>query len=110
MLCWFLLYIINQAYVCYIYPIPLEPPSYRITPSLWVIIEQEAELPVIHSRFPLVTCFTHGSLHVSVLLSRFPLLPTHVRKSIVYVCAFIPALQIGSSITFFLIPYMCVNL
>ena len=38
------------------------------------------------------------------------LLPTHNYKSIVYVCASIPTLQIGSSITFFLIPYIRTSL
>ena len=35
--------------------------------------EHQAGLPVLHSSFPLVICFAHGSMCVSILLSRFQL-------------------------------------
>ena len=34
----------------------------------------------------------------------------HVHKSILYDCISLPSLQIGSSISFFEIPYMCTNI
>ena len=36
--------------------------------------------------------------------------PTPGHKSILYICVSIPALQIGSSVTFFWTSYMCVNI
>ena len=48
---WFLLCNnMNQLYV-YIYPLPLEPPP--TIPALWVITEDQAELPVLCSSFRL---------------------------------------------------------
>ena len=67
----FLLYNkVNQLYVN-IYPIPLEPPYDPHIPPLWVITDHQTELPVLYSSFPLVSCFTHGSVSKSMLLSQF---------------------------------------
>ena len=74
-------------------------------PPTWVIKEQQAELPVPYTSFPLAIYFTHGSAYMSMLLFQFippsPSYPTHVHKFILYVCISIPAPQIGSSIPFF---------
>ena len=48
---------------------------------------------------PLAVCFTHGSVRLSVLLSQFTLPSpfSHcVPKFVLYICASIPTLQIGS--------------
>ena len=37
-------------------------------PPLEVITERQAELPVLHSGFPLAVCFAHGRVYKSVLL------------------------------------------
>ena len=46
-----------------------------------------------------------------LLFSIHPTLSSHncAHKSILYICTFIPALQISSSVTFFKIPYICIN-
>ena len=44
------------------------------------------------------------------LNSSHPLLPPLRPESVLYVCISIPALQIGSSVPFFYIPYMCINM
>ena len=58
----FLLYSkVNQLYV-YIYRLPLGFLSHPTPiPSLQVITEHRAELPVLYSSFPLAIYFTHGS-------------------------------------------------
>lgn len=40
-------------------------------PPLWVITEHQAGLLVLSSDFPLVICFTHGSVYMSMLPSQF---------------------------------------
>ena len=50
-------------------------------------------------------------IHQGHSLSSSPLLPDHcVNKSVLYICASIPALQIASLVPFFWIPYRCVNI
>ena len=61
------------------------------------------------------TCyFTYGSVCVSMLFSQFaPLFPppSHcVHKSVLYICVSIPSLKTVSSILFFQIPYVCINI
>ena len=83
MLCWFLLYNkVNQLYiyvcvcvcicVCvyiYIYkPFPLEPASYPHSIPLGRHSSELSSL-VVYSSFPLASCFTHGSVQMSVILS-----------------------------------------
>ena len=65
----------NQVHA-HIYPLPLELTSLPTLPAV-VITEQRAELPMLCSRFSLAICFTHGSVHMSVLVSQFiPLSPS----------------------------------
>ena len=93
MLCWFLLYTeVNQLYV-YIYPFPLGSPSHPPPPShpsIQVITEHRAELPVLYSRFPLAIYFTHGSVFMSDLITQFipPSPCTGVHMSLLYVCLY----------------------
>ena len=57
MLCQLLLYNkVNQLYV-YIYPLPLGPPSHPMPPfhPSKVTTEHRAELPILHSSFPLLS-------------------------------------------------------
>ena len=60
-----------------------------------------AELPVLYSRLPLVICFTHDSVYMSMPLSPFMhlLLPPLCPQAHP-LCA-IPAWQVGSSVPFF---------
>ena len=44
------------------------PPTPRFLP---IISGHRAELPVLHSSFPLATYFTHHSIYMSILLSQF---------------------------------------
>ena len=77
MSCQLLLYsIVNQLYI-YTYILSLLSLSTAI-PPLQVITEHRAELPVLYSSFPLAIYFTHGHVHMPVLLSQFvtPSLPT----------------------------------
>ena len=92
----------------YTYLHSLEPTSHHPIPSISVTTELRAELPVLCSRFPLVICFTHRNIHMSVLLSQYFSHPPFSRMS---TCLFstsvsIPALQTGSSVKPFWIPYM----
>ena len=59
-------------------------------------------LSILHM---VVYMFPHSSLHSSTLS-----FPYHVRKSVLCVCVSIAALQIGSSVPSFCIPYACVNI
>ena len=45
--------------------LPAGPPS-QPPPRSQVITEHQAELPVLHSGFPLVICFTHNSVYVPI--------------------------------------------
>jgi len=84
-LCWFLLYNqVNQLHV-YIHPLPLEPPSYPLSPP---ITYHRAELPVVHSTFPLAVYFTHASECESTLLSKFipPSSSSRIHMPILHIC------------------------
>ena len=78
-------------------------------PSLQVPTEHWTELPVLYSHFPLAICFIHDSVYMSKLLSQFippSLFPSCVHKSVLYICASIPAQQIGLSyFSRFLVPF-----
>ena len=101
----------NQLYGIHIspYPLPLEPPSHPPYPTppippLYVITKHQADLPVLCSSFPLAIYFTFGSVYKSMPLSHFvPAYPSPARvlKSGLYICIFIPALSLGSSVPFF---------
>ena len=85
-------------------PILSTPPCCHGAPG-WV--------PKSYRKFTLAISFTYGNVYTSMLLSafvqpsRFP--HPHVHKSVLYVCVPIAALKIGSTVQFFLIPYICVN-
>ena len=103
MLCQFLLYNnVNQLYV-YTYSLPLQPPSHSPIPPIQVITEHRAELPVLYCSFPLAIYFTHGSVFISI---HPPFHPPLFLQSVLYVCASIPALKIGSLVPFF---HVCVR-
>ena len=76
-------------------PTPLPPRSPG--PSIEVTTEHQADVPALHSRFPLAVYFTHSSVYMSIPSQLIPPLPHHLHMSILYVCISIPALQIGSS-------------
>ena len=61
-LCWSLLYTVNQLYVC-IYPHPLEPP-FPHPPG-------QSGAPFAARLLPTSRLSTHGSVYMSVLLSQF---------------------------------------
>ena len=80
------------------------PSSLPRTPPLWVVIEHLAELPGLDSNFIIAIYFTHGSVCMSTLLSRFvpPSPSPHcIHKSLLYVCISIPATPTGLSVSFF---------
>ena len=53
-------------------------PSWTATPTLWVITEHQAELPLLYSSFPLARYFTRGSVYMSILISQLiPPSPSH---------------------------------
>ena len=54
--------------------------------------------------------FAHDSVYISMLLSQFVPPSPRVHKPILYICIFIPSLQMGSSVPFFQIPYIHVNI
>ena len=56
--------------MCIHIPLPLGLPHTPPSP-LCVITEHWAELPVLHSGFPLAIRFTHGSVYMSSLISQF---------------------------------------
>ena len=113
MLCQFLWYNKANQYV-YTYPLSLGPPSHPLTPipPFQVIPEQQAQIPVLFSSFPLAIlgmlvylCQTQSPN------SSHPHLPHPVSTCpFFYVCVSIPALQIGSSVPFFQIPHTYVSL
>ena len=97
----------SESAVCkHIYSLVELPPTSHPIPPLQVITEHRTELPVLYSRFPLDTCFTYGTVHMSVLISQ-PSLLHCVHMSLLYVCISISALQIGSSVPSFQIPHIC---
>ena len=109
-LCLFLPYNnMNQPYV-YTRSLSLEPPSnpYPSHPSR--LSEHWGELPVSHCNFPLASYLTHGNVCLSATVSMRPTLsfPDCVHKSAVYVCISASALQIGSSVPFLWITYICI--
>ena len=84
------------------YPLPLEPPSHPPYPTSLGHRKAPNWSPCA-MRLLTTSYFTFGSVDMLMLLSlrpSFPL-PPRVLKSILYVYVFIPALQLGSSVTFF---------
>ena len=94
----FLLYNKMNQWHVYIYPLPPKLPSHHpLIPSVWLITEHQSGLPTLYSSFPLVICFTHGNCTLSIWPSSFP---PYDHKSILYICASIPVLQINSLVPF----------
>ena len=90
------------TYISSLLDLPPRPPCCSPISAICAIIAP-SELPVLGSRFPLVVCFTHARVYMSIPnLPIHPLLsPPHVHAYILYLCISIPALEIGSSIPFF---------
>ena len=112
----FLLYNkMNQLYE-YIYPhissLFSLPPTLPIS-SLQVITRAPSLSPCTMQQFPISHPFyIWQCIYVNATLSLHLHLPfSHcVLKSILYVCVFIPALPLGSSVPLFQIPYICVKI
>ena len=115
MLYWFLLYNNMTQLQVYTYPLPLEPPSnpYHLTHK--IITGHWANCAVLQSCFMLAFCFTHDSVCMSVILlirltlsilhKSFHCPPVHF-----YISVSLPPLQVCSSVPFFWIPYICINI
>ena len=95
----------ESAISIYIHPLPLEPP---LTPPPTPLGCHRAlgRAPCVIHNFPLAIYFTYVSIYVSMLLFLlvlpFPSYPPcRVRKSVLYVCISIAALQISSSVLSF---------
>ena len=71
-LCWFLPHINMSQLLAYIYPLPLEPPSYLpLHPTPLGCLRALVWVPESCSKFPLAVCLTHGNVYASMLLSQF---------------------------------------
>ena len=94
----------------HIYPLPLEPPSHPSPiPPPQIITEHLAELPVLNSSSPLAIS-AHGGVCKSILVPQFvPPCPVQI-VFVLYVSTSIPALKVVSSVTFFQIAYICINI
>ena len=73
----------------------------------------------LYSRFLLVIHFIHISVYMSIPTSQFitqpppthpHLSPLGVHTFVLYICVSISALQTGSSVPFFQVPHICVNI
>ena len=90
------------SWVCFMYthnPSLLDRPQPPAQPQ--VITKHRAKLPVLQSSSPVTIFHPVCIYHMSVLLSQFIPPSFSGSVSILYVCVFIPALQIGSSVPFF---------
>ena len=79
----------TYTYIPSLVDLPLTHPSHLSRSP------QSTELSSLHY---IAICFTHGSVYMSIPISQFnppPLPPTKVHKSILYVCVYNTALQIG---------------
>ena len=66
---------------------------------------------MIYSRFSLIIYFIHSSVYMSIPVSQFiPPLLSCLGVLVLYICVFVSALQIGSSVPFFYIAHTCVNI
>ena len=71
--------------------------------------------PESYSKFPLAIYFTNDKVYVSMLFSQTLFsstlsFPHYVQKSVLYVCVSFAALQVGSSVLYSQIPYICINI
>ena len=89
----------SESAVC----VSISPPSwgslgsYTLNPPIEVILEHQAELPVLPCGFPLAICFTRVSVFLSNLISQFipPPLPHCAHMSVFCICVFVTALELG---------------
>ena len=68
---------------------------------------------MLYSGFSLVIYFIHISVYMSIPISQFippPLTPISVHMFVLYICVSISTLQTGSSVPFFYVPHICVNI
>ena len=113
MLCQFLLCnSMNQLHV-YIYPIPLKPLSHHPRSQTLGCHRAPSWAPCARQQLPASRLFYPGwciNVYVSASLLIFPTLPflPCFYISVLQVCVSITALQIGSSLPFFQILYVCV--
>ena len=72
----------------------------------------EQRFPALYSSFSLVTCFRHITIYMSIPISQFIPLPFSplVPRCSFFTAVSISGLQIGSSVPFFYIPHICVNI
>ena len=99
------------SYIGTYIPSRLNLPSTPLNPPRLVITEYLAKLPVLFSSFTLATlymvvyiCQPYSPIHLTL-----PFLP-YLHISILYICNSFPALQTSSSVPFFYIPYICINI
>ena len=86
------------------YPLPLASPSHPPYRTPLGHCKAPSRSPCAVLLLPTSQLFfTFHTVYMSMLLSLCPTfdLPPHVLKSILYVCLFIPALPLGSSVPFF---------
>ena len=98
---------VNQLHI-YIYPPLLDlPPSHSSRSSQSTGLSSLYQTAASHQLFYIRQC-----MHVNPDLSICPTLPFHscVHMQVPYGFISIPALKIGSSVPFFQIPYICLNI
>ena len=105
----FLLYsTVNQLHT-YIYPLFLRFFShtghYRVLSRVPCAIQQV----LISYLFYIQQC-VYVNPNLPIYPSPSPPFPLGSHKFVIYVCVSIPALQIGSSVPFFQIPHVCINI
>ena len=81
---------------------PLRPLTHHPNRSLWVITEHWSELSLLCFVAFLAIYFTPGGVYMLIPISQFVPLShfPHAHMSILYICIFIRALEIGSSVPF----------
>ena len=115
-LCQFLLY--NKVNQLYIYIYPHDPPSCVSLPPSLSHLSRWSQSTKLISLCHAAASHQLSILHLEVYIcqcqfltsSQLTLPPPCVLKSILYVCVFIPARPLGSSVPFFQIPYMCISI
>ena len=97
----------KYTYIPAVLNLPLNP-----SPHPTPLGHHRVEFPVLHSNFPLAVYFPRGHVCTSTLLSQLippspsPAMSTHLFSTSVSM----PALQMGSLVPFFQIPYICINI
>ena len=97
----------------------LDGHEFKWTPEL--MMDREAWHSVIHgvtnsrtwlSNWTELIYYTYDNVHVSIYSLKHPtnFLPDCDQKSVLYVCVSFAALQVGSWVLFFQIPYICTNI